>query len=60
MNFSNLKELKDRITPALELKADELGIDKEQIWDDLKYIWAEKEGLTLSEMVNDILNYKAR
>ena len=60
MNFNSLKELKDRITPALELKADELGIDKEVIWNDLKDTWASKEGLTLSEIVNDILNYKAR
>lgn len=58
--FSSLKELKDRVTPALKLKAEELDITPDDIWNALKDKWAKKEGLTLNEIVNDILNYKEK
>ena len=60
MNFSSLKELKDRVTPALKLKAEELDITPDDIWNTLKDKWSKKEGLTLNEIVNDILNYKGK
>ena len=63
MNFNNLSELKERLTPALKLKVEDLekqGIElsTEDLWKTLALnVWCKKTGLTLSDMVNDILKY---
>lgn len=62
VNFNNLKELKQRITPALNTKVKELKqsnilyVTNEDIWEYLKTnIWPNKTDLTLYDIVNDIL-----
>lgn len=65
VNFSNLKELKQRITPVINTKIKELkqnnitNITDIDIWNHLKTnIWPNKIDLTLYDIVNDILNLK--
>ena len=58
--FKNLSELKDRVMPALEMKEEyfkKIGynLSADDIWNLLKDIWKNQEGLTLDEMVHDIL-----
>ncbi len=62
-NFNSLEELYKRLLPALrtkKLELDRLGykyIKKEDIWNFLaEEKWKKSEGLTLSEMVDHILN----
>lgn len=63
INFSSLEELYKRLQPALLTKKEEMNrslypyIKEEDIWNYLKEIkWKKSFGLTLAEMVNDILN----
>ena len=63
MEFNNINELKERLMPALRSKLKELHLNKmhyiniDDIWQYLKeYKWKTSEGLTLSTMVDDILN----
>ena len=63
LEFSSLKELYNRIKPALETKANEMRmsgyayIKDEDIWNYLKEIkWKKASDLSLHEMINDILN----
>ena len=63
MEFNNINELKKRLMPALRSKEKELHlcglnyIDQEDIWEYLKENkWSKEQGLTLSSMVDDILN----
>lgn len=65
IEFNNLKELKERITPALKTKVKELKnknytlITEEHIWEYLiKNKWKKSENLTLYDIINDILNIK--
>lgn len=64
MEFSNLNELYERLYPALttrknELEVIDMKIDEKKIWDDLvNKKWKYSHGLTLEEMVKDILSYK--
>ena len=63
INFSNLKELYERLKPALTSKKDELRklgydyIDEFDIW---KYLsikkWKNSSNLLLYQMVDDIIN----
>lgn len=55
--FKTLKDLYERLKPALRMKKRELkNITEEEIWNFLKdYKWKNSSNLTLSEMVNDIL-----
>lgn len=63
INFNNLKELYDRLKPALTSKKDELKkmginyIDEFDIW---KYLgmkkWKSASDLLLYQMVDDIIN----
>ena len=61
--INNIVDLYNRLTPALESKVNEFKrigityIKKEDIWNSLIQIkWKNVTGLTLSEMVDDILN----
>lgn len=63
MDFTNLKDLYDRLTPALKSKKDELirlGCDyitELDIWNYLKdKKWKNSYNLLLYQMVDDILN----
>ena len=61
MEFNSLSELKERVMPALNLKEERfklLGhdISSDEIWFFLtKNKWMHCKGLTLNEIVNDIL-----
>ena len=61
--FGSLKELYDRLTPALITKCNEMKrvgytyIKEEDIWNFLKESkWKQAINLSLHEMVNDVLN----
>lgn len=63
IEFHSLRELYTRIEPALETKRSEMVragyryIKKEDIWNYLKEVkWKNAVGLSLSDMVDDILN----
>lgn len=63
MDFTNLKELYDRLIPALKSKKDELirlgcnYIEEIDIWNYLKEKrWKNSYNLLLYQMVDDILN----
>lgn len=63
IEFSSLKELYQRLSPALETKRMDMirsgysYVQKEDIWDYLKNEkWNEERNLSLAEMVSDILN----
>ncbi len=61
--FKSLDELYHKLLPAFRTKVADLkrnkiyNITEIDIWNYLKtYYWRNKQGLTLSDMVNDILN----
>ena len=60
--FSNLKELRDRVEPVLDIKLGELKrnsfviISKDDIWDFLKGELVGSKNLTLYDIINCILN----
>ena len=63
IEFSDVKELYERLTPALNAKISELKrydldyIKKEDIWNYLKdKKWSKANNLLLYQMVDDILN----
>lgn len=63
MEFASVKELYERLKPALKTKCVELRrmnyyyIKEEDIWNYLKeYKWMKTKNLNLFEMVSDILN----
>ena len=63
IEFSSIKELYERLTPALNTKLNELKkydldyIKKEDIWNYLKINkWEKANNLLLYQMVDDILN----
>ena len=63
MEFENLKQLYDRVKPALITKKNEMKrmgytyIKEEDIWNYLKEVkWVKTRNLSLYEMVSDILN----
>ena len=63
LEFSSLKELYDRIKPALDAKTAEMHrlgynyIKCEDIWNYLKENkWKKASDLALHEMINDVLN----
>ena len=63
IEFNSIKELYDRVTPALntkviELKRNDLDyIKKDDIWNYLKITkWSKANNLLLYQMVDDILN----
>lgn len=63
IKFNSLNELYERLTPALSSKVNELKrrqytyIKKEDVWNYLKDSkWLHSNDLSLSEMVDDILN----
>lgn len=63
IEFSNIKELYDRLKPALKTKETELKrndldyIKQEDIWNYLKITkWSKANNLLLYQMVDDILN----
>ena len=60
--FTSLEELYKRVTPALNCKLKDLNriginyIQKADIWNYLKkHVWCKKSGLTLGDIVNDIM-----
>lgn len=58
MEFNSLEDLYQRVLPALSIKSQENNglITEKEIWDYLsKTKWINSIGLTLSEIVNDIL-----
>ena len=63
LEFSSLKELYERIKPALETKVSEMkraGYSYIKVEDVLNYLkemkWTKASNLALHEMINDILN----
>ena len=63
MEFNSIKELYERVKPALVTKCKELKrmnyfyIKEEDIWNYLKnYKWKNSKNLNLYEMIDDILN----
>lgn len=64
IEFGSLKELYQRLEPALSVKAAEfkrcdLDVSKQNIWDYLaKSKWSLSNNLLLHQMVSDILNLK--
>lgn len=63
LEFSNLKELYNRLKPALQTKKNEMNrkgynyIKVEDIWNYLKEVkWKQASNLSLHEMVSDVLN----
>ena len=63
MEFGSIKELYERVKPALITKSKELKrmnyfyIKEEAIWNYLKqYKWTNSKTLNLYEMIDDILN----
>ena len=64
--FNSLSELKNELEPVLVKRASDmelLGFDKtkEDIWNELSlYKWKNDKGLTLNEMVDDVLKYLPR
>ncbi len=63
IEFENLKQLYDRVKPALITKKNEMKrmgytyIKEEDIWNYLKEVkWVKTRNLSLYEMVSDILN----
>lgn len=63
IEFSSLEELYKRLKPALTTKVDEIRmqgytyIKEEDVWNYLKEIkWKHSQGLSLYEMVSDVLN----
>ena len=62
ISFNNLKELRDRIDPILDIKLDELRrnnfviISKDDIWNFVKISLAGSKCLTLYDIINCILN----
>lgn len=63
IEFNNIKELYERLLPALNTKVTELKrndidyVKKEDIWNYLKNTkWSEANNLLLYQMVDDILN----
>lgn len=66
MIFKDINELKDRVHPALKKRSEDLmllgcNITSEDIWNDLKdNRWKKSFGLTLAEIIDDILKYLPR
>ena len=60
IEFNNLLELKERITPALTTKVKEINsyVTEEDIWEYLKIKWKKSTNLTLYDIINDIINLK--
>ena len=63
IEFKSIKELYDRVTPALKSKVRELKkngityIKEVDVWNCLiELYWKKQKGLVLSEVVDDILN----
>ncbi|HOB25522.1 MAG TPA: post-transcriptional regulator [Bacilli bacterium] len=61
--INSQKELYNRISPALRTKKHELFIDgykfvkERDIWDyNKEYIWVNSKGLTIAQIVDNILN----
>lgn len=60
--FNTQEELKQRITPAIQTKINELksyyyeNVTEDDIWEYLKNIWKKQKDLTLYDIVNDILS----
>lgn len=60
IEFNNLLELKQRITPALITKVKEINsyVTEEDIWNHLKIKWKKSTNLTLYDIINDIIKLK--
>ena len=63
IEFQNIKQLYNRLLPALRTKKSEMNrvginyVQEEDIWNYLKEIkWKKANNLSLYEMVNDVLN----
>ena len=67
MNFDSLEDLRNRVDIAITTKVDELKdkgitcITNDDIWNYLTNTkWKKAKGLTLSDMVDDILKMKIK
>lgn len=63
LEFRSIEELKHRLMPALkirvrELKKEKYSVDEDSLWEYFVRIWQEKKNLTLSDLVDDVLNAK--
>lgn len=61
ITFNSLEELYNRLKPALKTKVDEFKLNNYEckeidIWSFFKDKWSKQQGLSLSEMVMDIIN----
>ena len=63
--FSSIKELKNRMMPALnirvkQLRSDNIYLTENDLWDYFVKIWKNCHDLTLADLVDDVLNKKIR
>lgn len=63
LEFKSIEELKNRVMPALrirvrELRKDKYDVDEDSLWEYFVRIWQDKKNLTLSDLVDDVLNAK--
>lgn len=61
MEFKSVEELKQRIMPALKIRTKELRKQNQNVTEDILFeyfvrIWKNEYNLTLSDIVDDILN----
>jgi len=61
MEFANVFELKERVMPALKIRVKELhkqniNFDEDMLFNYFVNIWKNEYNLTLSDIVDDILN----
>ena len=61
IKFRNIEELKDRLMPVLRIRVEELNkdgvlVDCDKLWNYFVGKWCEEYNLTLSDLVEDVLN----
>ena len=62
IEFRNIEELKKRMMPALRIRVKELreknySVTTDELWEYFVRIWQEHKNLTLSDLVDDVLNF---
>ena len=63
ITFRDINDLKERMMPVLRIRVDELNkngilVDCDKLWEYFVRIWCEETNLTLSDLVEDVLNRK--
>ena len=65
LRFKDINELKDRMMPVLRMRVKELKdngalVDCDMLWEYFVGIWSNETNLTLSDLVEDVLNREIR